>query len=159
MWLLLTLQRLQFNMSVRRSVRNAGKVINYSYEPLSLFPEGPPSNTLEHHIHSLNLVAFESAHYARVDDIIVAALFATKRCPQYYRALLPDTAGNDGGISPEQGISMAKIIQSTISGTCPTKDECDVAAMKLCSMDHPTLTAEDLKIVEQYAVQLFNICK
>jgi hypothetical protein len=142
-------------MSLRRSARNAGKAVNY-IEESRLFPEEPPSNDFEHLIHDLNLQAFPSLSYARVDDILVFALFATKRCHGHYRSLVPATSGERLTITMEVAISIANIIRLGVSCENPTMNECQATAMQLRSTHHNLFLMDDLSILEQY-VLFFHI--
>jgi hypothetical protein len=61
-------------MLPRCSKHNLGKLVDYSADSISLYPDGPPTHDVEVLIHKLNLQAFPSSSYARVDDILVYAL-------------------------------------------------------------------------------------
>jgi hypothetical protein len=52
--------------------------MKYSEMDTSLFPDTPPTNETKRILQDLNLQAFPSAPYARVDDILVHAQFSTK---------------------------------------------------------------------------------
>jgi hypothetical protein len=136
-------------MTLRRSTRNVGKTVDYSMDSMSLFPEGPPANDLEVLIHSLNLQAFPSSAYARVDDILVYALFSTKRSPNYYRALLPATAGDGIDITRDEAISISNIVRAEVSHDEPTKEQCQVAASKISKIHRNILLEQDVPIFEQ----------
>jgi hypothetical protein len=113
-------------MSLRHSTRTAGRVVNYSVDSLSLYPEGPPTNDFEHLMHMLNLQAFSSSSYIRVDDILVHALFTSKCHQRSYRAFLPAMAGDNTDISNEEAISISNVIRNEISHDNPTKEQCGV---------------------------------
>jgi len=76
-------------MSVRRSCRQRNPV---AFEPDSCYPDAPPSTEFEKMVAKLDLEAFPSSNFARIDDIPAYALFATKRSPRNYRALVPTRA-------------------------------------------------------------------
>lgn len=66
-------------------------------DDVPMYPDGRACNDIERLISRLDLQSFPAAPYARVDDIIVYALFASKRHPNGYRSLRPATAmGNVG---------------------------------------------------------------
>lgn len=134
-------------MTLRRSTRNVGKNVDYSSH--SLFPDGDPHSDFEALIHTLNLEAFPSSEYARVDDILVSALFETKRRPRYYRALLPATAGDSKDITKEEAIDISNIIRGEISHDHPTQDQCEAAAVKIMRNHDKHFVEEDLGIIKQ----------
>ena len=53
------------------------------------YPDGPPTSDIERWVSKLDLQSFPSQDYARIDDILVYALFGIKRSSRHYRALLP----------------------------------------------------------------------
>ena len=115
---------------LRRSARNKGKAVDYAnIGSTSLFPDELPTDDLELTLQGLNSEAFPSSLYARVDDILVHSLFATKSRPHGYRALHPEAAGGDTGLTDEVAMAISKIISEEISHDHPTKEECSVAAM------------------------------
>jgi hypothetical protein len=141
----------------RRSARNAGKTMDYSdFNSASLFPEGPPTNGIERAFHALSLEAFPSSQYARVDDILVHALFSTKRRPHGYRALHPTTAGNDTGLTNDNADAISQIIMSDIDREHPTKEECKVAAMNILIQFHEFFIEGDLPIIQQYVINFHS---
>ncbi|PPQ87402.1 hypothetical protein CVT25_007991 [Psilocybe cyanescens] len=74
---------------LRRSSRTK-KSVNFKED--STFPDGPARTHVEQWVSLLNQEAFLSDDLARVDDILVHCIFATKRAPKFYRALLPTRA-------------------------------------------------------------------
>lgn len=80
-------------MSVRRSGRRRNPV---AFEPDSCYPDAPPCTEFERIVAKLDLEAFPSSNFARIDDVLTYALFATKRSPRNYRALVPTRAFLDG---------------------------------------------------------------
>lgn len=150
-------------MSLRRSTRNAKKPsIAYADSEPSSFPEGPPSNAIENIFHALNKEAFPSSSYARVDDILVHALFATKCRPHGYRALHPEPAGDSIiglQITDQDTINIAKIINSGIKLE-ELQENCDAVAINILK-NFPHLFHEDsdLPIIKQYVVNFTAFVK
>jgi len=102
---------------LRRSTRNEGKTVDYAaLDSTSFFPDGEPTNEIEHIFQALNLKAFPCSSYARVDDILVCALFSTKHRPYSYRALQLEAAGDDtlAGLTDKDIMAISKIITSEI---------------------------------------------
>jgi hypothetical protein len=159
-------------MSLRRSARNAGKPsIAYADSEPSLFPDGPPTNTIERIFHTLNLEAFPSSSYAHVDDILVHALFATKCCPHGYRALHPKPAGDSRSlqVTDKDTINIAKIINSEIKwhnypssalAEIKLEEDCGAVAMNILK-NFPQLFNEDsdLSIIKQCVVKFHSLYK
>lgn len=80
---------------LRRSSRVKQKV--YFQEDIS-YPDGPPITPVERWISRLDQETFPSDDYARIDDIVVYCLFASKRSPRFYRALKPTRAFLEDGL-------------------------------------------------------------
>jgi hypothetical protein len=139
-------------MLPRCSTHNLGKLVDYSADSINLYPDGPPTHDVEVLIHKLNLQAFPSSSYARVDDILVYALFATKKRPHYYRALLPATASDHRDITDEEALSISNIVRKEVSHDNPSREECELAAFEISCRHHQLLLEEDLPIVEQYVI-------
>jgi hypothetical protein len=145
-------------MALRRSARNFGRTFDYT-DSTSLYPDGPPIDELEILIKHLNMQAFPSSSYARVDDILVYSLFATKRRPGHCRALTPLMAGNGPEMTQEEAVAMANAIRLGISSDRPTKAECNATALELCS-EHPTfLVKDDFNVVEQQVTSPCDLYK
>lgn len=72
----------------------------------SSYPDGPPSTQLEEWVSELDKQSFPSADFARIDDIVVAALFASKRNPTFYRALLPARAFSEEGLAVPNDVAL-----------------------------------------------------
>jgi hypothetical protein len=135
---------------LRRSTRNQGRTVDYaSIDSVSFFPDGPPTNEVERTFHDLNLQAFPCTSYARVDDILVHALFSTKRRPYGPRALRLEAAGDGAGLTDKGAMAISDVITSEIRRDCPTKEECKVAAMQIWCQFHEFLLEVDLPIIEQ----------
>jgi hypothetical protein len=159
---------------LRRSARNAGRPqASYTDAEPSLFPEGPPTNPIEKIFHALNLEAFQSTSYARVDDILVHALFATKSRPHSYRALHPEPAGDSSTslqVTDNDGINMAKIINAELKwnnnpldpalADFTLKEDCNAVAIKILHA-FPQLfhRDSDLPIIKQYVIKFHSLCK
>jgi hypothetical protein len=73
---------------LRRSSRVKQKVC---FEEDISYPDGPPVTPVERWVSRLDQLeeTFPSDDYARIDDIVVYCLFASKRTPIFYRALKP----------------------------------------------------------------------
>jgi hypothetical protein len=138
-------------MAFRRSTR-LRKNLNY-YENLSkvsVYPEGLPDSEPERMFHALNLEAFTSKSYARVDDILVYSLFATKVRHRNYRALDPYPIGEQEKIGANNGRSIAKICFREIDAANPTWQAC-VDTAGVLKKEYPKLFLEqDSKIMSQY---------
>jgi hypothetical protein len=77
----------------QRASRNAGKrKLEGIDEHVPSYPDGQPCNDIENLVAQLDLETFPITSYARVDDILVYSLFASKRHPDGFRALKPATA-------------------------------------------------------------------
>ena len=74
---------------LRRSSRIKQRV--YFEEDIS-YPDGPPVTPVERWVSRLDQETFPGDDYARIDDIVVYCLFASKRSPRFYRALRPTRA-------------------------------------------------------------------
>ena len=78
-------------MESRRSLRSKRRLTKLG-DDVPMYPDERPCNDVERLISRLDLQSFAAASYARVDDAIVYALFASKRHPNGYRSLTPATA-------------------------------------------------------------------
>ena len=135
--------------AVRRSAR-ATRKINYTLGTALAYPEGKPTTDFERRIAALNLQAFPSSTFAEVDDILVYALFASKRRQRSYRACEPDTAFYDAAarISKEDGITIRRIYGIHTDGgrgVAGINDACQALILEL-----PTLfRQETLSLLQQ----------
>src|SRR5882762_390849 len=75
--------------SLRRSSRIKQK---FCYEEDISYPDGPAVTPVERWVYELDQETFPSDDYARIDDVVVYCLFASKRSPKFYRALKPTRA-------------------------------------------------------------------
>ena|ERR1700760_42079 len=96
--------------SLRRSTRTKRTVKN-DIPLVSAYPDMAPATDFERKIAFLNGQSFPSSLFSEVDDILVYALFASKKRQRSYRACIPDTAFNASklSISNEQGITIRHI--------------------------------------------------
>ena len=101
----------------RRSTR-VTRQINTDISLVTAYPDTEPATDFERKIAILNRQSYPSALFAEVDDIIVYALFASKRRQISYRACVPDTAFsiNNRTISEEQGIMIRHIYRDHTQG-------------------------------------------
>jgi hypothetical protein len=127
----------------RRSTRCKRKRNEDQREEASapMYPDGVPSNELERTIARLDKEAFPILSYGRIDDIVVYSLFASKRCPEYYRAMKPSPFYKENDVAETDGDGQRPILESEPSfttadalaiayifnrriprGTMPTKD-------------------------------------
>lgn len=97
-------------LAPRRSARTT-RQINYNPEIIRTYPDGEPTTYFERKIAALNHQSFHSSTFTKVDDVLVYALFASKRRQRSYRACVPDTAFYDATtlISEEDGIKIRHI--------------------------------------------------
>jgi hypothetical protein len=84
---------------LRRSSRSSAKRRNLVLDDYHSYPDGPPVTQFEKWVCKLDKQSFPLADFARIDDIVVAALFATKKNPNFYRALLPSRAFLEEGMA------------------------------------------------------------
>jgi hypothetical protein len=124
------------------------------------YPDLPPSSAFESMVAALNRQSFPAIPYARVDDMVVYGLFATKRRDTWSRSLNPLPVGTLRRITRLEGIEMRHICKDRISKSQPTAEECHTTA-HILSQQFPHLFEElDASIVEQYVINpvtLFHI--
>ena len=96
--------------SIRRSTRVTRKTV-HDFVTISAYPDGKPITDFERKIAILNQQAYLSTLFSQIDDIVVYALFASKRQQTSYRACIPDVAFQDAQlpISKEEGIRIRRI--------------------------------------------------
>ncbi|KAF8883681.1 hypothetical protein BD779DRAFT_817099 [Infundibulicybe gibba] len=100
-------------MTSRHSARTRSQPPRYA--EISSYPDGPANGPYEHAIKKLNSQSFGAEMYARVDDILVYSVFASKTRPRGYRALKPRKAFSDIEdqeslpCTPSQSIGICKI--------------------------------------------------
>ena len=80
------------------------------------YPDGPPVSELEKWVSKLDLQSFPSQDYARINNILVYALFGSKRSCKNYRALLPSRAflENSPSVSNEIGLEICNLYLSHV---------------------------------------------
>jgi hypothetical protein len=135
-------------MDSRRPTRNI-KPVDYTKFTQTLYPEAPPSTELDRKIHQLNQEAFLADNYAHIDDVLVYAMFGTKRRDGSYFAFRPHPIGPRSELKKEDGISMAGIITQYITSTNPTREECQLAASKLRESFASVFDTSDLPLMVQ----------
>ena len=96
---------------VLRHSSHVGGSKRYLDKDIPSYPDGAPVTEFENRIAILNQQAFPSALFAYMDDILVYALFASKRRQSSYRMWKPDTAFQEGQlpISKEDGLKIRHI--------------------------------------------------
>ena len=98
--------------TLRRSARLTHRPI-YTDDVLeSSYPEGAPKNDFESTIALLNQQSFPANIYAHIDDILVYALFATKRRSHSYRAFHPTPALQQATTQPLSADDGIRILQT-----------------------------------------------
>ena len=99
--------------TLRRSSRIAA-LPNSSVTEEYSYPDGPPVSELEKWVSKLDLQSFPSQDYARIDDILVYALFGSKRSYKNYRALMPSRVflEDSPSVSNEIGLEICNIYLS-----------------------------------------------
>jgi hypothetical protein len=92
---------------LRRSSRlQETKTLSTPVPPVTSYPDGEPVTEFENLVARLNSQSFPSLEYGRIDDIVVYALFASKKNFSYYRRLEPASALDDPSPTPANpGIS------------------------------------------------------
>lgn len=85
--------------------------MNYDDLNVASYPEGKPVTAFEKRVAALDQQSFPAKMFARVDDILVYALFATKRRANGYRGIKPGRAflEEDALISKEDGIKIRQL--------------------------------------------------
>ena len=99
--------------ALRRSSRIAAST-NLSVTQEYSYPDGQPVSELEKWVSKLDLQSFPSQDYARIDDILVYALFRSKRSCKNYRALKPSRVFLEDSppVSNEIGLEICNIYLS-----------------------------------------------
>jgi len=99
---------------------------------------------------SLNRQSFPAVAYSRVDDVIVFALFASKRRNVGCRSLDPAPVSFGRDVTSDEGIHIRKICQQHIEKALPTRDQCREVA-EILPRQFPHLLAESEKaVIEQW---------
>src|SRR6202035_667287 len=93
------------NMSLRRSVRHAGKNPVIYKDPGHSYPDHEPITFLEKVVAALDSEAYPACRYASVDDAIVYSLFNKKNRPSYYNRLQSKRIGTGSFPTMEEGLA------------------------------------------------------
>jgi hypothetical protein len=95
---------------LRRSSRVKRPLI---FQRDSSYPDAPPSTQVEKWTAMLDQESFPAVNFARMDDLLTFALFATKRIPGKYRALIPTRAFYEDSLptSWDAAIEICKIYE------------------------------------------------
>jgi hypothetical protein len=93
--------------------------------------------------------AFPIQPYARVDDIVVYSLFATKRQPKSYYQLNPTAISDIRAVTAEEGIDIAKICYHGIGQACPTQKSCHEVSLCLQEAYPCLFDAKEIPILGQ----------
>jgi hypothetical protein len=134
---------------LRRSGRLTTKAMYFDKFSPS-YPDEKPANDFERRVASLDQQSFPYEQFSVVDDILVYALFGSKRRTKGYRTIKIDRAfgEEDSPVTPEQGIQIRQTLGS--EGLGWLKD-IHHTALSLVSLPN-IFSMEHLHIVEQYAV-------
>ena len=129
-------------MSAPRRSARATRQINYNLGTVRAYPDGEPTTDFERRIAALNHQAFHSSTFTKVDDILVYALFASKRRQRSYRACVPSTTFYDAAaqISKEDGIKIRHIYGTHTSGARglhSINDACRALILELPNIFNP----------------------
>lgn len=117
-------------MSTRtRPVRKA--TVNARYVTDGTYPDGPPVSALERAVHKLNRESFRSNVLAYVDNILVRALFTSKKRYHSSKAMELSMVGTLGCL-PSECTDMARLINGGIvDRQDPSPEQCRQAAQRL----------------------------
>ncbi|KAJ7783164.1 hypothetical protein B0H16DRAFT_1447328 [Mycena metata] len=96
----------------------------------SSYPDGKPDTPFEKMIQLLNHQSFPSARLARIDDLVVYAMFATKARPESYRAFKPDTISG-ATMTADQGGAFNGCVKMHVDPLNPTFATCQEAAKEV----------------------------
>lgn len=127
------------------------KALAYIDDDEPCYPEGKPANIYERTICNLNKECYNSSTYARIDDILVLSLFASKRHSTGYRSFMPMPAFSEASssktllneaVGPQE--NQERILESTPSMTIEM-------AIKLSHMYAESVTATSEAWVEEIA--------
>ena len=94
------------------------------------YPETKPETRETRALHFLNQQAYGEAHFARVDAMLVSALFGSKNRPGSSGAIFPQQA-TEHLLSPVDGVRTTHICYAKISKESPTLEQCSEAAQEL----------------------------
>jgi hypothetical protein len=132
----------------RRSRREKREVSYVGMSKDSWYPDSAPRTERERVIHQLNLQAFPIEPYAKLDDVLVFSLFATKRRSRSYRGFDPTPISGARSITAAEGIAIAQVCFEGISQAKPTLESCHNVAMQLQAV-YPHVFKGETVILEQ----------
>jgi hypothetical protein len=135
--------------NLRRSARSATKP-RYDNEFSPAYPDDEPANEFENRVATLNQESFPWEMFSTVDDILVYALFSSKRRVSGYRAINADRAfGEEGApITRKEGIKIRKILgdHSEERGVEDTRH----VAQSLVKAFPKVFSPDQLPVIQQY---------
>jgi hypothetical protein len=141
--------------ATRRSTRPTVKV-NYDLGTVPAYPDRDPVTDLERTIAHLNSQAFYSSSFTQVDDVLVYALFASKRRQRSYRSCVPDSAFPDAPtpISDDEGIKIRHIygLHTAKRGLDGIPDASRDLILQLPTIFHK----HSLPILQQQVISIFT---
>ena len=137
-------------MSLRRSVRHAGKNPVVYEDPAHSYPDHKPITFLEKAVAALDSEAYPACRYASVDDAIVYSLFDKKRRPSYYNRLQLRRIGTGSFPTIEEGREIARTCYGTIDHDHPTSKQWQDTANKLCENYPHLFQSSDKGLLRQW---------
>jgi hypothetical protein len=137
-------------MSLRRSVRHAGKIPVIYEDPAHSYPDHEPITVFEKVVAALDSEAYLACRYASVDDAITYSLFSKKSRPSYYNRLQLKRIGTGSFPTTEEGLAIARTCYGVIDHDHPTSKQWQDAANTLCE-NHPHLfQSTDKELLQQW---------
>jgi hypothetical protein len=123
---------------------------SYKDEFSPCYPDGKPADEFERRIASLDQQSFPWEQFSTVDDVLVYALFSTKRRPKGYRAVKTQRAFGEEEplVTPEEGIEIRRIY-----GTVRELDQIPYAAQAMVTTFPQIFSQEQRPVIQQYALQ------
>ena len=112
------------------------------------YPETKPETRETRALHFLNQQAYGEAHFARVDAMLVSALFGSKNRPGSSGAIFPQQA-TEHLLPPVDGVRTTHICYAKISKESPTLEQCSEAAQELVGVMPSLFFSEDLKLLQK----------
>jgi hypothetical protein len=134
---------------LRRSARTT-TVPSYKDEFTPCYPDDEPGNDFERLIASLDQQSFPWELLSTVDDILVFALFSTKRRQANHRAVKTARAfgGENTPVTPEQGIEIRKIYESV-----QELDQVPGVAQAMATTFPQIFPQEQVAVIQQCVIQ------
>jgi hypothetical protein len=140
--------------NLRRSGRPT-KRPKYDNEFAPAYPDDEPANKFESCVSTLNQQSFPWKIFSAVDDILVYALFSSKRRVGGYRTVIADCAFSDeeAPITRKEGIEIRKIIghYSKEEGVQPVEEIRHVAE-RLVEAVPNVFAVDQLPVIQQYGI-------